>query len=362
MSARPRRRGLRIAAVVVLLGAIAVVTRIDVGGRDEPADGADTASEPVATAEVVETDLVQRTSVDGTLGYATLDEQVVGRGSGTITGLAAEGAVMGRGGALYHVDGRPVTLLLGGQPAHRTLQEGDEGADVRQLKENLVVLGYATWDQIDDDDEFGSGTRKAVKRWQEALGVEETGVVQLGDVVVLPGPVRIQEHQVEVGSVLQDGTPVATLASLGRVVSVDLDADKADLVSEGDPVEVELPDGSVAQGTVSSVASTVDVPAEEDGDPTVAVTITLDDAPPGAEGLDHAPVEVRIESARREGVLAVPVPALLALAEGGYGIERVTDGHHELVAVEPGMADDDRDLIEVTSDELRAGDTVVVAQ
>ena len=75
----------------------------------------------------------------------------------------------------------------------------------------------------------------------------------------------------------------------------------------------------------------------------VDVSVTLDD--PAATGtLDQAPVTVGITSDSRTGVLAVPVNALLALAEGGYGV-RVLDGppegrivgrHHRAVRQGPG--------------------------
>jgi hypothetical protein len=57
-------------------------------------------------------------------------------------------------------------------------------------------------------------------------------------------------------------------------------------------------------------------------------------------------------------VLAVPANALLALLEGGYAVERVTDGGGtELVAVETGLFADG--WVEVSGD-LAEGDEVVV--
>ena len=59
-----------------------------------------------------------------------------------------------------------------------------------------------------------------------------------------------------------------------------------------------------------------------------------------------------------EGVLAVPVEAVLALAEGGYAVE-VDDGTaRRLVGVELGVFADG--MVEVTG-ELSPGDQVVVA-
>ena len=66
-------------------------------------------------------------------------------------------------------------------------------------------------------------------------------------------------------------------------------------------------------------------------------------------------------TSRADDVLAVPVGALLALAEGGYAVEVVAaDGTTSLVGVKLGLASDETDLVEVRGD-LHEGDTVVVA-
>jgi hypothetical protein len=56
--------------------------------------------------------------------------------------------------------------------------------------------------------------------------------------------------------------------------------------------------------------------------------------------------------------MAVPVTALLALAEGGYAVEvEQSDGTTRLVAVDPGMYADG--LVEISSEGVRPGDRVV---
>jgi hypothetical protein len=66
---------------------------------------------------------------------------------------------------------------------------------------------------------------------------------------------------------------------------------------------------------------------------------------------------VIVERVLAEDVLTVPVGALLALAGGGYVVERVTAGGTEQVAVEPGQFADG--LVEVIGD-IAEGDQVVV--
>jgi multidrug efflux pump subunit AcrA (membrane-fusion protein) len=73
-------------------------------------------------------------------------------------------------------------------------------------------------------------------------------------------------------------------------------------------------------------------------------------------------VVVRVVTSAAEGVLAVPVDALMALAEGGYAVERVgtgPDGASELVAVELGAFADG--WVEVTGD-VAEGDQVEVPE
>jgi multidrug efflux pump subunit AcrA (membrane-fusion protein) len=60
-----------------------------------------------------------------------------------------------------------------------------------------------------------------------------------------------------------------------------------------------------------------------------------------------------------KSVLAVPVDALLALAEGGYAVEVVNaDGSTRLVRVEPGMYADT--FVQITARGLKEGMKVVV--
>ncbi len=59
--------------------------------------------------------------------------------------------------------------------------------------------------------------------------------------------------------------------------------------------------------------------------------------------------------------LAVPIDALLALANGGDAIEEIdADGVHHLVAVTLGLFDDAAGLVQVSGSGLSAGQFVVV--
>jgi hypothetical protein len=92
----------------------------------------------------------------------------------------------------------------------------------------------------------------------------------------------------------------------------------------------------------------------------MAATIVASDA--GALGNEPGtaiPVELTTQSVN--DVLAVPIRALLALADGGYGVEVVAPtGVHHLTAVTTGLYTSTD--VEVSGAGLHAGTTVVVAQ
>lgn len=475
--------------VAVALGIIALT-----GGESD-----DAGTEPGSTtntAEVVRTDLVDLTEYDGTLGRPDADPVAAGR-QGTVTATPDAGAEVSLGQALFRVDEEPIVLLEGAVPAfrdlgygdtdlslpagrqgtitwapaegivlvegdeivridetpaialtgeipmYRVLSDGSEGPDVEQLEAALVRLGYDPDGDVTVDEEFTGTTEAMVERWQEDIGVDETGVVAPGDIVFGPlpaqvvtvvadigavvsatsplmeitggdplagpdvaqleaslvalghldtadsvldadtvlaiallqeevgmevdgvlglgevvfrtGTVRVAEVVAGVGTAVTPSTPVVEAGSLDLVVRVDLPAEDQGALVAGDAVTIELPDRTETPGTVISVASVATT--DPQGLTTFEVEIALDD-PSVAGSLDEAPVDVIVVSDTAEDVLAVPVTALLALAEGGYAVEVVAeDGSTRLVGVEPGFFADG--MVEITGD-VQAGATVVV--
>ncbi len=348
-----RGRGRKVAALAVVAGLLAATGVVAVsrsGGDGASGDGA-AVGPATATAKVTRQDLVARTEVDGTLGYAG-EMAVLNQAQGTVTSVPKVGTVVERGQTLYSVANRPVPLLYGDLPAWRRMAENVDGDDTLQLEENLFALGHATESEMLVDGKFTAATTTAVKRWQKAMGVEQTGVIEVGEAVFLPGALRVAEVKAAAGGSAPPGSPVLTGTSTSRVVTVDLDATRQSLVKARDMVEIKLPNGSTTAGTVADVGTVAR--AQGQGEKrAIEVTVTPDD--PSATGaLDQAPVKVGITSSRREGVLAVPVNALLALAEGGYGV-RVVDGSAggRIVVVETGLFS--RGLVEVSGDGLAEG-------
>jgi peptidoglycan hydrolase-like protein with peptidoglycan-binding domain len=231
---------------------------------------------------------------------------------------------------------------------------GSEGADVEQLEAALARLGF---DPGTVDGVFTTDTQAAVLAWQESIGADTDGVVDLGEIVFRPGPVRISENPLAIGDVVTGGSAVLGASSEDLQVTVALPADEQELLAEGDRVEVVLPNGTEVGGTVTFVAS-VATRNTASMEVTFEVLVALDDLSVAA-GLDQAPVDVNVVTDSRTGVMAVPVTALLALSEGGYAVEvDVGDGTTHVVAVEPGLYADG--LVEVDSAGLQPGDMVVV--
>src|SRR5215211_4059699 len=249
---RARRPALRLrfgamATGLVLLaaGAGAVVAAFNgAGAEPSRADAL-----PPATATVVRATLTETTTVDGTLGYGPA-VALTNRLSGTVTGTAPGGAVVERGQPLYSVHQRPVVLLYGPVPAYRPLQPGVAGDDVRQLEENLRELGYTGFTV---DGAYTAATAGAVARWQRDLRLPQTGVVELGTVAYLSGPVRIADIELRPGQTASPDVTVLSYTGTVRTVTAAVEASQLPMVGEGAGATVTLPGRSQVPATVVSV-------------------------------------------------------------------------------------------------------------
>ncbi|MBX6388675.1 MAG: peptidoglycan-binding protein [Frankia sp.] len=354
---RRRTRRMAVAAVVVLLLAAVIVAGaigFDTGGEESDGSGED-GGLPPATEQVIRQTLVDRQTRNGELGYG-YPVTVADRLGGTLTALPAAGTVVNRGEALYRVDDAPIVLLYGALPAYRALTPGTTGADVAQFEQNLRDLGYQGFTV---DDSYTSGTAAAVRAWQKNLGLPQTGTVDLGRVVYALGPVRVNTLSASVGDVLQPGSSVLTFTGMSRVVTLELEVSDHRLAAEGTAVDVALPNGRKVTGKVADTRTVIDTGGSggESDEPTTKIqtTVTVDDEQALAE-FDQASVTVSFVASQRENVLTVPVAALLALAEGGYGVEVVEGTATRIVPVETGLFADGR--VEVSGDGLTEGMTV----
>jgi peptidoglycan hydrolase-like protein with peptidoglycan-binding domain len=352
-----RRAGVAAAIVVVIVVGVAVAL-----GRSRHGAPASAAAPEIATAAVRRTNLAATELVNATLGFAPSPPVIIRR-SGTFTWLPPEGGIVNAGDAVATVDSRPVILLAGSVAAWRAFTPGmTDGDDVAQLEQGLVSLGFAP--RLTPDRHFNATTAAAIRRWQAHLGEPVTGVVNDGDVVFVPAPIRVGTAVATVGGPAQPGTAPYAATSTTRVVQTNLDAARQQGVTAGTAVTVDLPGGVRAAGHIASVGTVATTATAPDGSgtgrPTVPLTVSLDD--PGSGGsLDQEPVQIELVTDSRTGVLAVPITALLALAEGGYGVEVVPPtGPHRIEAVTPGLFASG--LVEITSSGLTEGTVVVVAK
>lgn len=184
----------------VLLVAIAVVLVVVLTQSGSPARvPASGVPAGETTTAVTRRTLTESSTVDGTLGYGSSFE-LYDRLSGTFTWLPAVGAVITRGRTLFRVNNLPVALMYGAVPAYRELKRGvGTGPDVTELNRNLIDLGFDPYGAITDVDDFSEATTAAVRRWQKADGLPETGRVELGRIIFAPGARRITALKVALG-------------------------------------------------------------------------------------------------------------------------------------------------------------------
>ena len=348
----PRRRRRRLAwlalgvVLVAAAGAGAWVWTSNPTRAPAPAD-----SGPVATA-VVERGTISATEIwDGTLGHGTPFTVIAG-GEGTITRLAEQGETVERGDELYRLNEQPVALLYGAVPMYRDLGPGDSGADAAQLETNLAELGYE------------GNTFEAVREWQADIGAAATGTVSRAAVVFLPQGGRVDSLHLDLGDRVSPGSPVLDITGAEQVVSLDVDVDDRDRLEVDTDVTIVVPGGDEVSGTVSATA-VVEVRSEtgegfEDGQTESIVQVEITSGEQVPDDLIGAPVDVIVAIDEREDILLVPVNALLALAEGGYGLEVVDDdGTTSIVSVTTGLFADGK--VQVEGDNIAEGTVVGVA-
>jgi peptidoglycan hydrolase-like protein with peptidoglycan-binding domain len=344
-----------VVAGVALLAVAAAWTALTALNQDGTA--ATPSKAPVsATAEITRQDLVDTKTVTGALTYSG-ERQVSAGATGTVTWVAAEGAVIKRGRPLIRIDRKPLVLMYGKLPLYRTLGSGvSDGPDVEQLERNLRALGYG--DDLTVDDHFSYATSLAVKEWQDDRGLPETGRVDAAQMIFLPSAVRVTDVKTEVGGKAGPGRQVLTVSGLRRLVHVDLDTGDQELAKKGAKVTVELPGGEQAAGKITDVGTVAESQGGEDDGTTIDVDITLSKTP--RSKLDQAPVDVELVSERSKNVLTVPVEALLALREGGYGVEVVEGAATRTVEAKVGAFGGGR--VEISGEGLAEGMKVGVPE
>jgi peptidoglycan hydrolase-like protein with peptidoglycan-binding domain len=286
--------------------------------------------------------------VNGTLAYGP-SRTLNGTLPGTITGVPELGDVIAPGDTVYEVDNRPVVAVDGVLPMWRDLAPGVGGPDVSQLEAHLAALGYGGF-TVDDD--YTWLTAEAVRAWQEDNGMPETGTVAVGEILFIAEPIRVADVPAAPGDPANG--PVIAYTGTERYVEAELDLRDQDLVEAGMAVTVTLPDGTDVAGEVGEVVfkETGGDAMNGDTETVVELLVIVDDDEAVGE-LHAAPVTLELVAEVREDVLAVPVEALVALREGGYGLEVVDGDAAVIVPVTTGLFANG--WVEVTGDALAEG-------
>lgn len=164
-------------------------------------------------------------------------------GTGVVTSVTVSpGDIVWPGDVAYSVGLRPVVIGEGDVPMFRSLGSDDEGADVAQFQNLMATLGFYGGEV---SGRFDSATEDAAREWQESLGVESTGDVEMGDIVfIAPLPARVVlSDEVVAGSRLSDGEVVMSTLSPHPEFTISLSHEQADLVPLSADVLVSYPEG-----------------------------------------------------------------------------------------------------------------------
>lgn len=376
-------RKLALPALVAAAVGAGVVGTVTLGGaRAAPASAPPPA---FSTAKIRLTDLATTTLTEATLGYAA-GQPVVNLLTGTYTWFPAPGQIIEAGQALYRVDDQPVILMTGAIPAWRPFTPGmTNGRDITELQANLITLGDASGLLTTPDGSFGAATQAAVERWQHACGLPVTGQVPLGQVVFLPGAVRVGAADESTGDAASPGSTPYQVTTATRSVTVPYSSNLPP-VSVGERLSIVLPSNADTPGIIAAIGpppaagagssggsagsdgsgssgdSAASSGSSGSGNSGVSAQLTVTPLQPGQTGTeDNVPVQVALTVQSVHHVLAVPVTALLALSGGGYGVQLVLpSGAHRLIGVSTGLFAGG--LVQVSGPGIADGARVVTAQ
>lgn len=157
---------------------------------------------------------------------------------------------------------RPVIVFQGNMPSYRSMGPESSGPDVTQLQEALTNLGYSIWDTRGY---YGPSTATAVynlyiSRGYEPLKRDGTEVnpaqphltaVPFGEIRFLPSlPVTALDTCGDPAEIVSD--TICTLTGGNPQITVSIPEIHASEVRTGQPVQIELRDGSEIKGTLGA--------------------------------------------------------------------------------------------------------------
>lgn len=171
------------------------------------------------------------------------------RAVGVVTSIGvATGDEVSDGSALYTVDLRPVVVAQGDVPAFRAIGPDVEGPDVAQVQAMLAARGLFSGSA---DGKAGVRTVASIKAWQRTVGVEATGVIEVGDVIFVPSlPMRVALDQDVLvrGATLSGGEAVLQGLPETPDFEVPVTDSQASMMPAGTRVEISSPTGGLWVG------------------------------------------------------------------------------------------------------------------
>ncbi|MEE8599615.1 peptidoglycan-binding protein [Euzebya tangerina] len=232
------------------------VTADDASANGDAAEpGSDTSGDSPGTAPVRVTDLVEETTLTGSISSGDPVTISAGR-DGTVTAVAGDADRLERGDVIYAVDAVDVVALYGDLPHYRPLALGDTGDDVHQLEANLLALEFDADGALDVDGAFDENTQAGLVAFQAEYGLPQSGELDPGTVHVMDGPALVSENAVSKGQRVQTGSLVLTVV-VTDVVTVVSGGPDSGVITGRIEVETAVEHGSVV--------------LEVEGDPVVAV-------------------------------------------------------------------------------------------
>lgn len=303
---------IRVAVATAGLAALAVGTIVGFQRlREHSAGESSVASSEISTASAIATSLTRTLEAAGTIEYESA-LPVESTLSGTVLEIVEPGDTLSSGDVLLRVDEHVVVWLAGEIPAWRSLTVGDVGDDVEQLERALAELGFDDG-TVTIDDEYTAATAAMVERWQESIGVEPTGDVDLGSVVCSGDRNRVAGVEAAVGDRVSPGA-LLSLGTDDRIATLAVDPADGVHLSIGDTVEAMLPDRTIVEATVNTVVEAADAW-------TVTATVGEGELPER----DTIAIEASWQRTVADDVLAIPSSALLRLDNGAYVVDVVDE-------------------------------------
>ncbi|MEJ7764060.1 MAG: peptidoglycan-binding domain-containing protein [Acidimicrobiales bacterium] len=300
-------------------------------------------------------DVVTRGAVGfGTPTEVSLPASTLKQSTGIVTVPPVAGAVLAEGSVALAISARPVLIFHGDTPAYRDITLKTAGQDVRQLEAALFRLGF---DPGPQDGLFDNRTLNGARNLYAKAGYELVkNTLAADELLFFPNaPIRVKESMIKAGET--PSGPVMSVTGSKLTVGGELPADEAKLVKAGAAVAIEETDSGVrVEGSVQEVATT---PGTNGVDPQrFYVAVEPKELPPSLVGATVV-LTIVVQSTEAE-VLAVPLAALAAAADGTTRVEVQVPGSTRFVTVRPGLVA--KGLVAVTPVDglLAPGDLVVV--